>query len=139
VKRLENEDKMKNYYDYYLKKFNLYSEKEIKENKDFFPKLFRDLTMMYLHTKISSPLVEINFEADEDFNSEKMIDFINRGKSRKVNFVILPALFSNGNFLQNGKYWVFTFCKNTFKFEDAMIEPLNDLLEIATSLKHIFV
>ena len=121
VKRLENEDKMKNYYDYYLKKFNLYSEKEIKENKDFFPKLFRDLTMMYLHTKISSPLVEINFEADEDFNSEKMIDFINRGKNRKVNFVILPSLYANGRFLQNGKTWVFTYINDTFRFDKEVI------------------
>ena len=46
-----------------------------------------------------------------------MIDFINRGKNRKVNFVILPSLFSDGSFLQNGKLWVFTFCKNTFKFD----------------------
>jgi hypothetical protein len=67
-----------------------------------------------------------------------MIDFINRGKSRKVNFVILPALFSNGNYLQNGKYWVFTFCKNTYKFEDDMVEPLNELLDIENNnIKYI--
>ena len=58
-----------------------------------------------------------------------MIDFINRGKNRKVNFVILPALISNGNFLQNGKYWVFTFTENTFKFTETMNEILNGILE----------
>ena len=121
VKRLENDNKMKNYYDYILKKFNLFSEKEIKENKNFFPKLFRDLTMMYFHSKISSPLVEINFEIEEDFNSEKMIDFINRGKNRKVNFIILPSLNANGRFLQNGKSWVFTYINDTFRFQKEQI------------------
>ena len=58
-----------------------------------------------------------------------MIDFINRGINRKVNFVILPALFSNGSLLENGKYWVFTFSKNTFKFEDKMNGILNNLLK----------
>ena len=74
-------------------------------------------------------MVEIDFKQEEDFNSEKMIDFINRGKNRKVNFIILPSLISNGSYLQNGKYWVFTYYKNTFKFKDIMNEVLNDLLE----------
>ena len=47
-----------------------------------------------------------------------MIDFINKGNNRKVNFVILPSLFSNGNYLENGKYWVFTYKKDTFKFDE---------------------
>ena len=58
-----------------------------------------------------------------------MIDFINRGKNRKVNFIILPSLFSNGNYLQNGKSWVFTYYKNTFKFDDTINDTLNKLLE----------
>ena len=57
-----------------------------------------------------------------------MIDFINRGKNRKVNFVILPSLFSFGSFLQNGKAWVFTFYKNTFRFDDLQLNHLNNLL-----------
>ena len=59
----------------------------------------------------------------------EMIDFINRGKNRKVNFIILPSLFSNGNYLQNGKSWVFTYYKNTFKFDDTINDTLNKLLE----------
>ena len=47
-----------------------------------------------------------------------MIDFINKGNNRKVNFVILPSLFSNGNYLENGKSWVFTYKKDTFKFDE---------------------
>ena len=76
---------------------------------------------MYYHCNLAFPLVEINFEKEEDFNPEKMIDFINRGKNRKVNFVILPSLFSFGSFLQNGKAWVFTFYKNTFRFDDLQL------------------
>ena len=121
VKKIEKEDQFKEYYNYILKKFNLFSEKEIKDNKGFFPKLFHDLTMMYFHCKISYPLVEINFDKQDDFNSDNMIDFINRGKNRKVNFVILPSLYSNGNFLQNGKTWVFTYINDTFKFDDDSI------------------
>ena len=49
--------------------------------------------------------------ADNEFDSEKMFDFINRGKDRKVNFVILPKLFADNNYLKNGKYWVFTYKK----------------------------
>ena len=90
--------------------------------------LYYDLSLMYFHCHLAFPLVEIDFKTEEDFNSEKMIDFINRGKNRKVNFVILPALISMKSFLQNGKYWVFTFFKNTFKFDDAMNDSLNALL-----------
>ena len=90
--------------------------------------LYYDLSLMYFHCHLAFPLVEIDFKTEEDFNSEKMIDFINRGKNRKVNFVILPALISMKSFLQNGKYWVFTFFKNTFKFDDTMNDSLNALL-----------
>ena len=57
-----------------------------------------------------------------------MIDFINRGKNRKVNFVILPSLFSNENYLQNGKFWVYTYLDNDFKFEESDLHPLEDLI-----------
>ena len=65
--------------------------------------------------------------ADNDFNSEKMIDFINRGKDRKVNFVILPKLFADNNYLKNGKYWVFTYTKNTCKFQDSINNSINEI------------
>ena len=83
---------------------------------------------MYFHCHIAFPLVEINFKTEEKFNSYKMIDFINRGKNRMVNFVILPSLFSNGCFLENGKSWVFTYLKDTFRFEENEILELNNLL-----------
>jgi hypothetical protein len=102
-------------------------EENTKQYK-YLSNLYYDLSLMYFHCHIAFPLVEIDFKTEEDFNSEKMIDFINRGKNRKVNFVILPALISMKSFLQNGKYWVFTFFKNTFKFDDTMNDSLNALL-----------
>ena len=53
-----------------------------------------------------------------------MIDFINKGNNRKVNFIILPSLFSNGNYLENGKFWVFINKKDTFKFGELRYENL---------------
>jgi len=121
---------------------NLYKlyEEHLKEGKDnilenenknltkFLSKLFDDLTLMYFHCDLSFPSVNINFKIEENFDSEKMIDFINRGKNRKVNFVILPSLFSNYNYLQNGKFWVFTYLGNDFKFKDSDLLPLEDLI-----------
>ena len=103
-------------------------ENEDKSLKKYFSKLFDDLTLMYFHCDISFPSVSINFKSEENFDSEKMIDFINRGKNRKVNFVILPSLFSNENYLQNGKFWVYTYLENDFKFEESDLHPLDDLI-----------
>ena len=128
VKKFEKEENIKEY-ENILKKVNLFQKKESIKNQEFLSKLFYDLTIMYFHCNISFPSVEINFKSEEDFDSEKMIDFINRGKNRKVNFVILPSLISNGNYLQNGKSWVFTFTKNTFKFDDSINKYLKDLIK----------
>ena len=46
-----------------------------------------------------------------------MLDLINKGNNRKVNFLILPSLLSNDKYLENGKSWVFTYKRNTFKFD----------------------
>ena len=104
---------------------------EINENiyeENYLINLFYDLTLMYFHCHIAFPLVEINFKTEDNFDSRKMIDFINRGKNRKVNFVILPSLISNGCYLDNGKSWVFTYLKDTFKFEEDEIKALNKSL-----------
>ena len=106
----------------------IFENEENNKKKEYLLNLYRNLSIMYFHCFIAFPLVEIDFKKEENFNSEKMIDFINRGKNRKVNFVILPSLISNENYLQNGKSWVFTFSKNSFKFDDSINETLNNLL-----------
>ena len=129
IKNLEKKEG-KRIYDNFLNQLKPF-EKEIKDNKEqkYLKQLLYDLIIMYFHCDISFPIVEINFTKKEDFNSEMMIDFINRGKNRKVNFVILPSLFSNGNYIQNGKLWVFTYFKNTFRFGDSIDNCLDELLK----------
>ena len=129
IKSLEKEKNIFKEYENILIQENLFEESEDDKESKYLKGLFNDLSIMYFHCNIAFPLVKVDFKMEEDFNSEKMIDFLNRGKNRKVNFIILPALISNGSYLQNGKYWVFTFYKNTFKFKDMMNEALNDLLE----------
>jgi hypothetical protein len=127
IKNLE--EKKGNPYENFLNNVSLLKNNEDKKEEKFLLKLFYDLSKMYFHCNISYPLVEISFKKEKNFNSDNMIDFINRGRDRKVNFVILPSLFSNGNFLQNGKSWVFTFSKDTFKFKDSINESLNNFIE----------
>ena len=130
VKNSEKNDETKEEYQKILKQENLFKEEEKnKEENQFFTKLFYDLAILYFHCKMAFPSVKINFDKKEDFNSREMIDFINRGKNRKVNFVFLPSLFSNGIFLQNGKSWVFTYTKKTFCFKDLKDESLDELIE----------
>ena len=50
-------------------------ENEDKNLKIYFSKLFDDLTLMYFHCDISFPSVSINFKSEENFDSDKMIDF----------------------------------------------------------------
>lgn len=79
-----------------------------KEKQELYNNIFYQLTILYFHCELSFPPVSINFRLDQnDFDSETMIDIINMGRG-KINFVFLPSLFSNGNFIENGKYWVYT-------------------------------
>ena len=128
IKHLEKEKGRKEY-EIYLSQVKLFENEKNNNEEKFLLQLFRDLTILYFHCNISFPSVEISFTKKEDFNSETMIDFINRGKNRKVDFIILPSLFSNGNYIQNGKFWVFTYYKNTFKFGDSINNELSLIME----------
>ena len=128
IKNIEKE-KGKKEYENSLSPIKLIEEEKNISFQKYLAQLYYDLTIMYFHCNISFPLIEINFTMKEDFNSEIMIDFINRGKNRKVNFVILPSLFYNGNYIQNGKFWVFTYYKNTYRFKNSINDELNKFLE----------
>ena len=128
---IKTSEKDKNIFQEYKNILNQEIPPEINENsyeENYLINLFYDLTLMYFHCHIAFPLVEINYKTEDNFDSRKMIDFINRGKNRKVNFVILPSLISNGCYLDNGKSWVFTYLKDTFKFEEDEIKALNNSL-----------
>ena len=128
IKNLEKKQGKKEY-DFYLNQLKSY-EKELKaDDREYLKKLLYDLIIMYFHCDISFPFVKIDFTKKDDFDPEIMIDFINRGKNRKVNFIILPSLFSNGIYLQNGKFWVFTYLKNTFRFPNEENGYFDNLLK----------
>ena len=115
VKEYEQTTEGKKKYEQYFKQFK--GEGTLAKEK-YIHTLFSQLTILYFHCELSFPIVDVNFDSEIIFNHEKMIDFINKGNNRKVNFVILPSLFSNGNYLENGKSWVFTYKKDTFKFDE---------------------
>ena len=111
---------------------NYFKDKGIFYKNENISTLFPQLTKLYFHCELSFPIVDIDFndfKSGIPFNHETMIDFINKGKNRKVNFVILPSLISNGNFLENGKYWVFTYKRDTFSFSELTFEKLIDKKE----------
>ena len=119
VKEYEKTPEGKQYYEEY---FNQFKGQGVFAKQEYTPILFSQLTILYFHCELSFPIVDVNFNditSGESFNHEKMIDFVNKGNNRKVNFVILPSLFSNGNYLENGKSWVFTYKKDTFLFSDS--------------------
>lgn len=72
-----------------------------------------------------------------------MIDFLSVGGEKKVNFVFLPSLCSNGNYLENGRQWVFTYKadKKTFFYEKNELcefEQLNNFInQRAVSFNYI--
>ena len=113
--------------------FNHYKCKGQFDKQDYIQTLFSQLIILYFHCEISFPIVDVNFndiKSEMAFNHEQMIDFINKGNNRKVNFVILPSLFSNGNYLDNGKSWVFTYKENTFLFSELNFENIDERKEI---------
>ena len=118
-KDLDGKKKYENY-------FNSFKGKGKYAKEDYISTLLSQLTILYFHCELSFPIVDVDFNLNSEiiFNHEKMIDFINKGMNRKVNFIILPSLFSNGNYLENGKFWVFTYKKNTFKFGKLRFEDL---------------
>ena len=123
VKEYEKDSKGKQAYSNY---FNSFTGKGIYDNNKYPNNLLPQLIKLYFHCELSFPNVEVDFNLNSGiiFNHEKMIDFINKGNNRKVDFVILPSLFSNGNYLENGKFWVFTYKKDTFKFDQLKFERI---------------
>ena len=116
VKKYEKEPKGKEKYKSYLNSFKDKGKDLLDDNNIYLSTLFSQLITLYFHCELSLPIVDVNFNSEELFNHENMIDFINKGNNRKVDFIILPSLFSNSNYLENGKFWVFTYKKDTFKF-----------------------
>ena len=131
-----NEENESDFYKKYLNNYdNLFKNKDLKyneEEKKYLIEIYKKLTILYIHCMLSFPIINIKFDLDEsnktDFVPNEMIDWTNKGTNRKVNFIFLPRLLSNGINLSNGKYYVFTYKvgeKNeTFFFENLNLDSL---------------
>ena len=137
--KMNEQYKNKNFNDFVIKFSSQKFLNEEKTNiKDYFIKLYKDLLVLYFLCELSFPSVKIEFtNEDEFFDSGKMIDNFQigkKGQKSKVNFVYFPSLFSNGNYLENGKKWVFNFIYNekkggTFFFESNKLSQLTPLTD----------
>lgn len=110
--------------------FNYIEDQSDKKKMKYFYKLYNDLLTLYFQCAITFPSIEIDFNTQNNFESNIMIDYLNKGsKNKKVNFVIFPSLYSNGKFLDNGKKWVFTYFddykKKTFYFKQLNLIQIN--------------
>ena len=123
VKEYEKDPEGKKKYENY---FNSFRGKGRYAEEDYISTLLSQLTILYFHCELSFPIVDVDFNLDSGiiFNSEKMFDFINTGMNRRVDFIILPSLSSDNKYLENGKFWVFTYKPNTFKFGRLRFENL---------------
>ena len=127
IKEYEKEQVGKEKYEYFFNSFKDKDNKDIfGDNIIYLSTLFSQLIILYFHCELSFPIVDVYFNLNSQilFNHEKMIDFINKGNNRKVDFIVLPSLVSNGNYLENGKFWVYTYNKDTFKFGKLGFENL---------------
>jgi len=137
IKQYEKEPKGKKKYENY---FNSFKDIFKYPKEKYLYTLLCQLTKLYFHCEVSFPIVDVDFNSEQIFNDEKMLDLINKGNNRKVNFLILPALLSNGKYLQNGKSWVFTYKRNTFKFDRLSFQNLVNKYEkyISPNIDYIF-
>lgn len=73
--------------------------------------IFIKLTNIYLKCGLCNELIELKTcNYNEIFNNKKMYDLAEiRGSNKNVKFFVLPGLFYNGNFFQNGKIHVYTY------------------------------
>ena len=100
------------------------------EEKDFFKKLYKKLFKLYFQCILSDPPIELNFKNEkESFDSDEMKDFLNIKGSKKVNFVYLSSLYSEGNYLENGQQWVFAYKEDekTFFYKEKELKELKQL------------
>ena len=137
IKQYEKEPKGKKKYENY---FNSFKDIFKYPKEKYLYTLLCQLTKLYFHCEVSFPIVDVDFNSEQIFNDEKMLDLINKGNNRKVNFLILPSLLSNGKYLQNGKSWVFTYKRNTFKFDRLSFQNLVNKYEkyISPNIDYIF-
>ena len=95
---------------------------------EYMKELFYKLSILYFHCHLSFPPIEIDFNPkSKEFDYESMIDILNNGKG-EIHFTYLPALFSNENYLENAKLWVYMKTKDSYGFNNSIIEQLDKVI-----------
>ena len=115
IKKCLKENEIYEYYSYLnIKEIEKYLYKKDNETNKILLKLFQSFICLYLKCRLSFPLVEPKYANDNTiYDSRTMFDdCYKKGiKYKKVNFCYIPALISNGRFINNAKYYVFTYIK----------------------------
>ena len=95
-----------------IKKY-LYSNDE--KTNEILLGLFTKFIKLYTKCLLSYPLVEVSYtNYNCKFENSIMLDIIYKGnKGKLVNFCYLPGLKSNGQLINGGKFYVFTFIKGS--------------------------
>ena len=105
-----------------IKKY-LYSNDE--KTNEILLGLFINFIKLYTKCFLSFPFVEVKFTNNNcKFENSIMLDIIYKGnKGKLVNFCYLPGLVSNGQLINGGKFYVFTFIKgNSYQIKENLFE-----------------
>ena len=73
--------------------------------------IFIKLTKIYLQCGLCNEIIELKTcNNNDNFDKNQMYDLAEiRGINKKVKFLVLPGLFYNGNYLQNGKIHIYAY------------------------------
>lgn len=90
--------------------------KEENYNKEDFD-IFTKLTLIYLKCGLCNEIIELKTCDNNDiFDNKQMYDLAEiRGSNKNVKFFVLPGLFYNGKFFQNGKIHVYAYSNKNKK------------------------
>jgi hypothetical protein len=85
-------------------------------NKEDFD-IFTKLTLIYLKCGLCNEIIELKTcDYNDTFDNKKMYDLAEiRGSNKNVKFWVLPGLFYNGSFFQNGKIHVYAYSNKNKK------------------------
>ena len=85
-------------------------------NKEDFD-IFTKLTLIYLKCGLCNEIIELKTcDYNDKFDNKQMYDLAEiRGSNKSVKFWVLPGLFYNGNFFQNGKIHVYAYSNKNKK------------------------
>ena len=125
VKKCLNEKQFFEYYSnkniYKIKKY-LYSDDE--KTNEILLGLFNNFIKLYTKCLLSYPLVEVKYSNNNcKFENSIMLDIIYKGnKGKLVNFCYLPGLISNGQLINGGKFYVFTFKNDSYQIKENLLD-----------------